>query len=138
MRERLQLRFYERLTLVRAVQAIVVAALVLTLGAALAEWLIEPETFGSFGDACWWAIVTVSTTGYGDLAPHTTAGKIVAAWVMVTALAWVPAVTAVVMALFIRRQDERHPEARPVTLEHVLERLDRLERRLVEGERRAA
>jgi voltage-gated potassium channel len=128
------------LTLLRAVNVIVSVVVALTLGAALAEWLIEPETFGSFGDACWWAIVTVSTTGYGDIAPQTVAGRAVAAFVMVAALAWVPAVTAVVTTLHIRRHDERR-QRRAATpsdphldaLAEIARRLDRLESRLGES-----
>lgn len=38
-------------------------------------------------DALWWAVVTVSTTGYGDLAPKTGLGRLVAAGLMIGA--WV-------------------------------------------------
>ncbi|RFU67162.1 TrkA family potassium uptake protein [Bacillus sp. V59.32b] len=37
--------------------------------------LVEPETFGTVFDGIWWAIVTISTVGYGDFAPSTAAGK---------------------------------------------------------------
>jgi voltage-gated potassium channel len=37
--------------------------------------LAEPETFRSYFDGIWWAIVTASTIGYGDLVPETMKGK---------------------------------------------------------------
>jgi voltage-gated potassium channel len=98
-RDRRRRRFYERLTRFRAVNAVALLALGLTLGAALLERLVEPQTFSSFGDACWWAIVTVSTTGFGDVVPHTVAGRVVAVAIMIASLAWVPAVTAIVITL---------------------------------------
>lgn len=44
----------------------------------LVIYLVEPETFGTAFNGIWWAIVTISTIGYGDFAPETTAGKTIA------------------------------------------------------------
>ncbi|ANB59952.1 potassium channel family protein [Anoxybacteroides amylolyticum] len=40
--------------------------------------IIEPNTFHSFLDGIWWAIVTAATIGYGDFVPKTSIGKLVA------------------------------------------------------------
>ncbi|MEZ5122251.1 MAG: potassium channel family protein [Solirubrobacterales bacterium] len=40
----------------------------------------------SFESGVWWAIVTVTTVGYGDIVPHTEAGRAVAVVVMVTGI----------------------------------------------------
>ncbi len=37
---------------------------------------VQPETFGSIPGAMWWAIVTLTTLGYGDVVPVTTGGKV--------------------------------------------------------------
>lgn len=37
----------------------------------------------NLGDAFWWAIVTVTTVGYGDIYPVTTEGKIIASILMI-------------------------------------------------------
>ena len=39
--------------------------------------LIEPRTFPSLYDGIWWAIVTVSTVGYGDYSPVTPFGRVI-------------------------------------------------------------
>jgi voltage-gated potassium channel len=39
-----------------------------------AEEATNPE-FGSYGDALWWGIVTITTVGYGDVAPKTSSGR---------------------------------------------------------------
>lgn len=46
-------------------------------GAALLSHL-EPQTFHSFWDGAWFALVTMAHVGYGDLVPHTVAGKLIA------------------------------------------------------------
>jgi len=56
------------------------------IGAAVAyraEHPVNPE-FATFGDALWWSIVTLTTVGYGDVVPVTTAGRIDGAMIMVT------------------------------------------------------
>jgi voltage-gated potassium channel len=60
------------------------------LASASLEYMIErraePDKFGSIPAALWWAIETVSTTGYGDAVPGTPPGRILAGAVMVTGI----------------------------------------------------
>jgi len=43
----------------------------------LAEHDAQPETFSSIPAALWWGIGTMTTAGYGDVVPKTSAGKII-------------------------------------------------------------
>jgi voltage-gated potassium channel len=52
----------------------------------LLERHAQPEFFGSIPSALWWAIVTLTTTGYGDAVPHTVAGRMLAGVVMVSGI----------------------------------------------------
>jgi len=47
---------------------------------------VQPTTFGSVPAALWWAVVTLTTTGYGDVVPITLPGRLVAAMVMISGL----------------------------------------------------
>jgi voltage-gated potassium channel len=47
---------------------------------------LQPATFGNIPSALWWAVATLTTTGYGDVVPITPLGRIVAAFVMICGL----------------------------------------------------
>ena len=99
--------YAERASLPRAIGLITTLALAFTLLAALLERIVEPDTYKSYGLACWWAVQTVSTVGYGDLTPTTTAGRVIAAVVMIFGMALIPLVTAVVIAILTAQWRER-------------------------------
>ena len=72
------------------------SALVLTLGILVivlstALYLIEnaaqPEMFKSVANSMWWGIVTMTTTGYGDMAPVTWIGRVIGACAMLVGIA---------------------------------------------------
>lgn len=52
-------------------------------GAYLVEHEAQPEAFGSIPRAMWWAVVTLTTVGYGDVTPITLAGRFFGALVAV-------------------------------------------------------
>jgi voltage-gated potassium channel len=68
---------------------LVLFLLVLFLGS-VAVYVLErdeqPATFGNVPSALWWAVVTLTTTGYGDVVPVTPLGRLVAATVMISGL----------------------------------------------------
>lgn len=59
---------------------------IILFSASLAAYLIErdiqPDRFGSIPQAMWWAVTTLSTTGYGDEIPQSLAGRVLAGVVM--------------------------------------------------------
>jgi voltage-gated potassium channel len=60
------------------------------------------STFGSWGDCLWWALTTLTTVGYADHVPVTTAGRLVGAAVMIAGVA-VPGGVAAGVALIVAR-----------------------------------
>ena len=74
----------------RALASVLVIFLIVLLLAAVALYVLErvdqPEQFGSLPLALWWAVTTLTTTGYGDAVPQTFLGRLIAGMVMICGL----------------------------------------------------
>ncbi len=96
---------------------------ILLVGAAL-EVQLERNAPGSnihsYGAALWWAIVTVTTVGYGDKYPVTVGGRVVAVVLMIVGISLIGVVTATVASYFVEESADRNKS-------EMHERLDRIE-----------
>ena len=118
----------------RGLAYIVGITLILGLGFGILFGLIEEEA--SIFDGMWWALVTITTVGYGDFFPLTTAGRIVGGLLMVVGIGFVATLTASVAAHFMDDSDTHlsdsmealHDDIRILhaRLEGMQETLDRL------------
>ncbi len=64
------------------------------------------ESLHSYLDAIYWALVTISTVGYGDISPVTETGKIISMFGIVVGIAMISFVTSVMVSAFSERFDE--------------------------------
>jgi len=74
----------------------------------LVERDAQPDKFGTIPDAMWWSIVTLGTIGYGDVAPITPLGKLVAAVTIVWGLVMIALPVGIIATAFseqIHRRD---------------------------------
>ena len=88
-------------------------AMTAVFASAAAVYYLERGIEGSiddFGTALWWAIVTVTTVGYGDYSPSSAAGRGVAVLLMLIGIGLFGIVAANIAALFITNEDEAGSE----------------------------
>jgi len=64
------------------------------------------ESLGSYLDAIYWALVTISTVGYGDISPVTELGKVVSMFGIIFGIAMISFVTSVMVSAFSARFGE--------------------------------
>jgi len=88
-------------------------------------YVSEPEV-RNLGDGIWWALVTITTVGYGDITPLTTVGRVVASSLMFLGLGLIATITAIVSAKFIQNFVDHH------TNDDVLAKLDEMQLELDE------
>lgn len=94
--------------------------LLITVAGALMS-LVEPQTVkGNMWDGMWWAAVTSTTVGYGDISPVTPLGRAVAVLLMVFGIGMAGTLAASVGAYFVSQGQQDN-------LGDVINRLDRLE-----------
>ena len=82
--------------------------------------MFEPMP-GGFTDGLWWAVVTTTTVGYGDIAPKTGTGRLIAVVLMLVGTALIATIAASVSAYFIGVE-------RTEEYEDIKKRLGRIER----------
>ena len=117
-----------------ATAVIVTATLVVVVGAGLLMTVIDNAEFPDVGIGLWWAVQTVTTVGYGDVAPKDVSGRLLGTFVMLEGTAFIAIVTAVITSSFISRaQAERDAVQRSDDVsdrEAMERRFDELERKI--------
>lgn len=60
-----------------------------------------------FADALWWAFVTATTVGYGDLSPTTGLGRIIASILMIVGIGLIGSLTSSITSFFLDTKDDK-------------------------------
>ena len=105
--------------------------LLVALGAGGLFLVTEPDKAGSFGNALWWAITTITTVGYGDVVPQSTAGRAAAVVVMLVGIGFVAILTAAIAARFVESQEADLTSE----IQRLHDRLERIEQAIQDDKR---
>jgi voltage-gated potassium channel len=96
-----------------------------------AQHTVAAGEFKNLWDGIWWAVVTVTTVGYGDLYPKSVGGRLVGMALMFVGIAFLSLLTAAVASRFVREErTEEHDE--------VMQTLRRIEADIAELKSRAS
>lgn len=88
-------------------------ALLFILLASIGAYLLEKDTFGSIFNGLWWVMTTVTTTGYGDYAPKTVAGKCLGIFLYIFGIGLISVtISKVIDSLFVYRQRKEEGKLR--------------------------
>ena len=131
----------------RAMFVLVVAVITTVVVGGVVMRLVDPHEYPDLGVAFWYVLQTVTTVGYGDVAPADPVGRAVGGLIMVLAFAYLAIVTASITSVFIesnqkaRRQrvqteEVEHRAHLEAQFEHLLVRLEAIEqsaRRALKG-----
>ncbi|MBE5881958.1 MAG: ion transporter [Lachnospiraceae bacterium] len=90
--------------------AVVWLAIVYILISSLVVFNVEPDTFETFFDAFYWATVSLTTVGYGDIYPTSPAGQIVTMVSSVMGIAVVALPASIITAGYMEELDEGKKE----------------------------
>jgi voltage-gated potassium channel len=124
-----------------AAGVIVTATTAVVLAGGVLMRLLDHGEYSDIWVGMWWALQTVTTVGYGDVAPKNPSGRIIAAFVMLQGIAFLAITTAAITSTFVARASKERESARvadeddaEVRIEaHLVgidQRLDRLEKLL--------
>ena len=112
--------------------AIVIASatMMITVVAGLLVTVLERDTYPSIGTGLWWAAQTVTTVGYGDNVPTSSAGRLVAVLVMFVGIGFLTVVTAAITSTFVaqaRRSDRTASDTETAIVDQLRQLDSRLE-----------
>lgn len=75
-----------------------------------AEHSAQPNEFNSIPHAMYWALITITTVGYGDIAPVTHVGKFIAASSAISGVVVVALLTGIIASAFNTQMERRKAE----------------------------
>lgn len=97
----------ELATLLSAIFIMLVLIILASAGMFLVERDIQPDTFGTIPRAMWWATITLTTVGYGDVIPVTIGGKVLGVFITILGVGMAALPAGIIASGFTREINKR-------------------------------
>jgi voltage-gated potassium channel len=79
------------------IMVVVISAIsIIVLVAGNLIYFLEPQNISNAFEGCWWSLVTMTTVGYGDIVPHSTAGRVLASGLIIVGVSMFAMLTGVI------------------------------------------
>ena len=101
-----------RHTLFAAALVMIILMILSAAGIYIFERSVQPDDFGSIPSSMWWAFVTLTTVGYGDVTPITLGGKVFGSVVMVCGVGIAAMPAGIFASSFVQLVREQEQERR--------------------------
>lgn len=113
-----------RLLKTNGLEKVLIVAMILLFLIPIPIVLLEPS-IETFADALWWAVVTTTTVGYGDLSPETPVGRILAVVLMMVGIGIIGTLTSSITSFFNKENAKGH-EKQFLDILRTIEEIDSL------------
>lgn len=129
-------RFFQRSHVLTMLGIITGIIFVSAFTVSMLEADVSNAQITSFPDAVWWSITTVTTVGYGDIVPHSVAGRIVGMVLMVVGIGVMATFISLVSATLVEsriKQDSGKSDLRTTFINEIKNKIDNIDK-LNDGE----
>ena len=124
----------ELATLVSAIFIMLVLVVLASAGMFMVERDVQPEVFGTIPRAMWWATITLTTVGYGDVIPITVAGKILGVIITILGVGMAALPAGIIASGFTREVNKRRDTYRTMVRDALVDGvLDNTERNILKN-----
>ncbi|UCD37796.1 MAG: NAD-binding protein, partial [Fidelibacterota bacterium] len=114
-------QFLQRHPLLRVFGLILLVALIGGTGVLFLERRAGVQQFDSIGEALWWAVVTMTTVGYGDFTPQATPGRALAVVIMFAGISLMAVLSGTVASQLVARRLRANQGLMPIKVkDHII------------------
>jgi len=111
----------EARSLSAALFVLMILVVLASAGMYMAEREVQPEAFGNIPRAMWWATVTLTTVGYGDVVPVTTVGRFFSGMIVIIGIGIAALPAGIIAAGFTRELRHRREAFRLIAYEALVD-----------------
>lgn len=95
----------------KALVTVGMVAIVYIFVSAVVIFNVEPDSFNTFFDAIYWATISLTTVGYGDIYPITTAGRIITMLSSIFGIGIIALPSGIITAGFLKEMSKNKKES---------------------------